>query len=239
MFLWTGCTCQVLWTCAFLSLRLQVGRGDFAPIIVYSALALAGIALTKPPAAQSHARQHDSSLRLPDAAPRTRAESEVTASGSCDLGAHINAEVRPCRIMAIGPLATVQSVLGPLFQSSGLIVEYAETAGIALQEMRAQPRSDLPKILIMPWVLPVVESAEFIRGIKSGQRLGSMTIIVWGAGIPAQLIQSFYEAGAACVIPSQLDEVMCQALHHFCTTIGAQHSENGTSGRILHLTSGL
>jgi hypothetical protein len=232
MFLWAGCICQVLWLCASISLRPELGQGDFAPIFIYSALALAGLSLTMPGAGPHPARAgHDAWFRgLTDTMPSTRAGSEATVSAVTSLRAHVNADLpvtKPCRVMAIGPAAIVQTVLGHLLQSPALIVEHAETAGIALQRMAALPRSDLPEVLIMPWLLPVVRSPDFVRAIKLDRRLGSIRIIVWGPGMPASLIRLLYKAGATCVIPSQLDEVTSEALHQFCITVGAQHTESG------------
>ena len=221
MFLWTGCICQALWTCGSVSLKPDLSRGDFAPIFIYSALAAAGIALTLPKTAErSPTREADWLRRLIDAGPQ--AESLVTEGGAWHLGAHVWTKIERHGIMAIGPLATVRSALGPLFQSSGVILEYAETAAIALQKLRALPRSDLPKVLIMRCLLPASDSPDFIRAIKSDQALGAMSIIVWGAGMPARLIPALYWAGATCVIPSELDEVTRRALFDFCTTVGTQ-----------------
>jgi len=124
--------------------------------------------------------------------------------------------------MTMGPLALVQSVLDPLFQSPALIVEHAETAGIALQKLAALPRTNLPKVLIMPWLLPVVRSPDFVRSIKASPALRSMSIIVWGAGMSAPLIQSLYKAGATCVIPCHLDKAASKAVYHFCTKISTE-----------------
>ena len=216
MFLWTGCICQALWTCGSVSLKPELSRGDFAPIFIYSALAVAGIALTLPKTAErSPAREGDWLRRLIDAGPQ--AKSVVTEGGAWHLGANVSTKIERHGIMAIGPLATVQSALGPLFQSSGVILEYAETAAIALQKLRSRPRSALPKVLIMRCLIPAAEGPGFIRAIKSDQALGEMSIIVWGAGMPAHLIPTLYWAGATCVIPSELDEVMSRALYDFCT----------------------
>jgi hypothetical protein len=48
MFLWPGCLFQFLWVCAVIGGNLQLATGDFAPIVVYSALALAGLTLALP-----------------------------------------------------------------------------------------------------------------------------------------------------------------------------------------------
>ena len=105
-------------------------------------------------------------------------------------------------------------------QLSTLLVESVETASGALQKLRTLSQPDLPRALIMPWVLPVVRSTDFIRALKADRTLASMKIVVWGPGIPAGLIQSLYAAGAACVIPGRLDEGTGTALAEFCVRLG-------------------
>jgi hypothetical protein len=214
MLLWIGCICQFLWTFAWPSLSPLFTRGDFAPIFIYSALALAGIALIL----LSRSERSASAKR------RTQPDRPELAAPR-HLGPQENAEGGGCIITAVGPFTSLQSALGPLFESSGLKLESAETASIALQKISAQPRSDVPNILILPWVRTGV-TPYFIRAIKSDRTLGAMSIIVWGAGIPAPQIQSLYQAGVTCVIPSELNEATCTALLRFCASVGTQPSES-------------
>lgn len=209
LFLWTGFTFQVLWICALPNLSPVLTRGDFAPVFIYSALTLAGIALLLP-----------SNSERPASVNR-RTHPDRHEFGAQDIGPRLHAEGGRCRTIAVGPRATLESALGPLFQSSGLTLEYAETDGIALQKISAHPRRDLPSVLLLPWLLEVV-SPYFIRAIKSDRALGEVSIIVWGAGIPGDLIQSFYQAGVTCVIPSKLNEATSRALCSFCARVGAK-----------------
>ncbi len=209
MFLWTGFTFQVLWICTLPNLSHMLTRADFAPVFIYSALTLGGIALLLP----------SNSGRPASVNRRTQPDRNELAAPH--VGPRMNAEGGRCRTIAVGPRATLESALGALFHSAGLTLEYGETAGIALQKISAQPRRDLPSVLILPRLLPGV-SPYFVRAIKSDRALGEVSIIVWGAGIPGDLIRSFYQAGVTCVIPSKLNEATSRALCSFCAGVGTQ-----------------
>jgi len=225
MFLWTGCVCQLLWACAFVGGQLQLDKAALAPISVYSGLAIAGVALALP------------SRRRNQSGPRTTRRNGTPQRGllvdleEVSRGLEANADPRvplgePCRVLTLGPPALVQSVFGSLLRSSELIVDYAETAGMALEKLHSLAQSELPRVLIMPWMLPVVTSPDFVRSIKSDPALKTISIVVWGTRMPVSLIESLYRAGATSVIPNQMNAATIAALRGFCTSM-AVVSETG------------
>src|ERR1051326_5929735 len=94
MFLWIGCGCQLLWTCASLSLKAEYRLGDYTPLFIYSALALAGVALTVP----SH-QFGDWSRRRSDVAQRVLARVRMETPVEFRTPIHVGAEAR---VMIIG-----------------------------------------------------------------------------------------------------------------------------------------
>jgi CheY-like chemotaxis protein len=210
MFVWSGSFCLALWACASLTVRPGPALGDFAPGFVYFALAIAGIALITSDAGRRQPRN-----------PRAGRFSETIdrlAAREADQYSAGRIQTRSCRVMTIGPLAPIKSILSLLGRS--IVVEHTEATGIALHKLVSLSPADIPDVLIMPWWLPFVKSSDLIRAIKSDRTTKPIHIIVWGANIPIKEIQSLYNVGAKCVIPMPFDENMAQALREFCTTIG-------------------
>ncbi len=212
MFVWSGCFCLALWACASFTVRPGPTLGDFAPVFVYFALAVAGLAL----------KASDVGRRQPRSASAGRF-SETMDHLAARQGAGFDQysggciQTRSCRVMTIGPLAPIQSIL--LLLDRSILVEHSKTAGIALQKLVSLSPADLPDVLIIPWWLPIMKSSDLIRAIKSDRTINLIHIIVWGANIPLKEIQSLYDVGAKCVIPIPFDESTAQALREFCTTI--------------------
>jgi len=187
--------------------------GDFAPVFVYCALAVAGLALVASDAGRRQTRNAMTGRFSETTGPLAARE----AAGFDQYSAG-RIQTRSCRVMTIGPLAPIQSIL--LLLDRSILVEHAETTGIALQKLASLSPADIPDVLIMPWWLPIVNSSDVIRAIKSDRTIKPIHIIVWGANIPVKEIQSLYDVGAKCVIPIPFDESMAQALRQFCTTLG-------------------
>ncbi len=211
MFVWSGCFCLALWVCASFTVRPGPTLGDFAPGFVYFALAVAGLALIV----------SDAGRRQPRDARTSRFSETIDSLAAPEAAgfAH-NAgriQTRCCRVMTIGALGPIQSIL--LLLGRSILVEHSETAGIALQKLVSLSPADIPDVLIIPWWLPIMKSSDLIRAIKSDRTIKPIHIIVWGANIPLKEIQSLYDVGAKCVIPIPFDESVAQALREFYTTI--------------------
>jgi CheY-like chemotaxis protein len=212
MFLWTGGISQALWVCAFFTTKVGSASGDFAPVFVYSALATAGLILIS----SDSERSRNLKPRRFGEARGVLAPLDVAVT---DVGQNraTRTQTKYCRVMTIGPLGPIQSVLALLDRS--ILVGHAETAGKALEKLNSLSTVDIPDVLIMPSWLPVVSSSDLVRAIKSDQTLNPIHIMVWGDNLPLKETQSLYDAGATCVISIPFDGTVAQALRRFCARI--------------------
>ncbi len=217
VFVWAGFICQGLWVWGALTVGPAPALCDLAPMFVYCALTAAGVGLI----ASDRRRGPSRGLR--------RSQSSTSAADAATWGAVVTdrcqyegvaygAREKSCRVMTIGPLGPIQRVLSPLLGPS-LVLEHAETAGIALDKISSLSARDIPDVLIVHWWLPIVKSSDVIRMIRADLKLNRIYVIVWGAHIPATEVRSLYEAGATCVVPRGFDEALARALHHLVTAL--------------------
>jgi CheY-like chemotaxis protein len=83
---------------------------------------------------------------------------------------------------------------------SAIVVERLHSGVETLRVLRARASHELPSLIIIPSLLPLLTGIEFIHEIKSDDRLQVIPVIVFAATLPEGEAARLYEAGAACVV---------------------------------------
>lgn len=92
-------------------------------------------------------------------------------------------------------------------------IERIQTGIQALKALRSRPTDQLPNLMIMPWIMPLLTSREFTQEIKADERLRAIPLIVMSASLPSEEILALYKAGVSCVVATGTDyDSLCLAL---------------------------
>jgi two-component system, chemotaxis family, response regulator Rcp1 len=83
---------------------------------------------------------------------------------------------------------------------AAVFVERLHSGVETLRVLRSRATHKLPSLIIIPSLLPLLTGIEFIREIKSDDRLQVIPVIVFASALPEGEAAKLYEAGAACVV---------------------------------------
>ena len=86
-----------------------------------------------------------------------------------------------------------------------MFVERMNSGVETLRVLRTRAADDLPGLIIIPSLLPMLTGIEFLREIKSDDRLQVIPIVVFASALPEGEAARLYEAGAACVVYKGVD----------------------------------
>jgi CheY-like chemotaxis protein len=134
-----------------------------------------------------------------------------------------------CRILNIGLDSGIHGSLKTQLEAEGLIsLQHIDMEVLAISVLRQIPASELPHLVLVRHQLPVTTTLDLIAQMRSLPRLQAVRILVWGSSIPSHQVDWLYRAGAACVLPSQLNLKHLDIMREFsrvCTEAGGQKKE--------------
>ena len=104
----------------------------------------------------------------------------------------------------------VMNILQP---DNSFSIERIQTGIQALKALHARPTDQLPNLVIIPWIMPLLTSREFTTEMKSDERLRAIPLIVMSSALPCEEVVALYSAGVSCVVATGTDyDTLCLAL---------------------------
>jgi CheY-like chemotaxis protein len=105
------------------------------------------------------------------------------------------------RIVHVTPETGANRLMEELLQlDSSVIFEHIATGISAVKELKQRPECELPNLIITAWWLPFVTGTDFVKQIKSDQRLSVIPLIVFDSDLPAGEAGRLYDVGANAVV---------------------------------------
>jgi sigma-B regulation protein RsbU (phosphoserine phosphatase) len=105
----------------------------------------------------------------------------------------------------------------------GTLIEWSPSGIEALEDLRGRAETQLPQLVIIPWVLPLLSGQEFLLAMKADERLSRIPVFVVD-DVPEPEVLSLYDAGAHAVIAAgtTLDSVekAAQRIRAACAQAG-------------------
>ena len=111
-----------------------------------------------------------------------------------------------CRILHVIDDDAQHCLLTNILQpDSSFSIERSQTGIQALKALHSRPTANLPNLVIIPWIMPLLTSREFTGEMKSDERLRAIPVIVMSASLPSEEIVALYNAGVSCVLATGTD----------------------------------
>ncbi|HXR78198.1 MAG TPA: response regulator [Bryobacteraceae bacterium] len=127
---------------------------------------------------------------------------------------HRNNFLARCRILHVtdddAQHCLLMNILKP---DNSFSIERIQTGIQALKALHSRATDQLPNLVIIPWIMPLLTSREFTTEMKSDERTRAIPLIVMSASLPSEEIVALYEAGVSCVVTTGTDyDSLCAAL---------------------------
>jgi CheY-like chemotaxis protein len=105
-----------------------------------------------------------------------------------------------CRVLNVNDSRPEHLLLCQLLQPGPeTLIEWSPSGIEALEDLRGRADDQLPHLVMIPWVLPLLTGQEFLLEMKADNRLGRIPVFVLG-DVPEHELVSLYAAGAHAVI---------------------------------------
>lgn len=119
-----------------------------------------------------------------------------------------------CRMLHVTDDDAQHCLLTNILQpNNSFSIERIQTGIQALKALHARPTEELPNLVVIPWLMPLLTSREFAKEMKSDERLRAIPLIVMSASLPSTEIVALYDAGVSCVVATGADyNSLCAAL---------------------------
>lgn len=118
------------------------------------------------------------------------------------------------KILTVDDDEDLRNSLAALLELEGFESVWAKNGQVALEYLKRVPDPELPDLVLLDYMMPVMNGADFHHGLKEDPRLANIPVVMMTAnGNLVSVMEKVEEAGAFMSKPMDYDTVVKMVKH--------------------------
>jgi two-component system, chemotaxis family, chemotaxis protein CheY len=118
------------------------------------------------------------------------------------------------KILTVDDDEEIRNALSSLLELEGFESVWAKNGQVALEYLKRVPDSELPDLILLDYMMPVMNGAVFHEGLKNDPRLADIPVVMMTAnGNLVSVMEKVEDAGAFMSKPMDYDTVVNMVKH--------------------------